>query len=418
MESLAELRRVLRRIETARVPPRPLFATPRPASLEELTGGTTQETSRGSIFVVEREFPIEHAHGRVPIKLALDAFPDAFRVITARPEAPAIRPERLLYLDTETTGLAGGTGTYAFLVGVGCFSQDRFLVRQYFMRDLDEEPALLAALAGLLPMFDGVVTYNGRRFDIPLLETRFILGRVPWPQHLWQLDFLPLARQLWRHRLPDCRLGTVEAHVLGVERANDLPGALIPSLYVEYLRHRHSAQLPRVFAHNQDDLLSLVALTGWCVTALQEARPLVPEEQLGLGRLWEPVDWERARIFYENALQALRGEALMRGLLMLAARHKRRAEWRAAERLWDAALEAGGRFDLRPWEELAKFYEHRARDFAKAREVTLAALARAEPERVGEEVLFHLRHRLRRLDHRLSRSARPPAPKSLPETSC
>jgi len=413
MESLAELRRVLRRIETAHASPPPPPALRRPASLEELTGGTVVETSRGSIFVVQREFPAEHARGRVSLKQALEISPDAVRVLTGRLEAPPIRPERLLFLDTETTGLAGGTGTYAFLVGVGCFIQGRFVVRQYFMRDLDEEPALLASLAGMLSMFDGVVTYNGRRFDVPLLETRFILGRLPWPPDLWQLDFLPLARRLWRQRLPDCRLPTVETHVLGVRREDDIPGALIPSLYVDYLRRRHPARLPQVFAHNQDDVLSLAALTGWCVAALHDAGRLFPEEQMGLARLWEPVDWERARRYYESALHALRGEALRRAFLMLAARHKRRAEWRAAERLWDAALEAGGRFDPRPWEELAKFYEHRARDFPKAREVTLAALARAEPEGAGEELLFRLRHRLRRLERRLSRYARGPAPGNL-----
>jgi uncharacterized protein YprB with RNaseH-like and TPR domain len=371
--------------------------------LEELTGGGVQETSSGSIFVVQREFSVEHSHGRVPLRLALDSSPDAFRVITGRPEAPAIPAERLLYLDTETTGLAGGTGTYAFLVGVGFFRQGRFVVRQYFMRDLDEEPALLASLAGLLPSFDGVVTYNGRGFDVPLLETRFILSRRPWPGNLWQLDFLRFARRLWRRHLPDCRLGTIESHVLGVDREDDIPGGLIPSLYVEYLRHRHPGQLPRVFAHNQDDILSLVALAGWSVAALSDVGLLSPEEQIGLGRLWEPVDWERARRCYETALQSLRGEALRQALLMLAARHKRRAEWKAAQRLWEGALGTAGSFDPRPWEEMAKFYEHRARDLPKAREITVAALARAEQEWVGEEILSRFRHRLRRLDRRLAR---------------
>lgn len=406
MESLAELRWVHRRINQNRPLPRASPSSPGSASLEELTGGAIQETSSGSIFVVQREFPVEHSHGRVPLRLALDSAPDALRAIMGRPEAPAIHPGRLLYLDTETTGLAGGTGTYVFLVGAGFFRHGRFLVRQYFMRDLDEEPALLTALAGLLPSFDGVVTYNGRRFDVPLLETRFILGRLPWPRGLWQLDFLPFARRLWRRRLPDCRLGTVETHVLGVEREGDIPGGLIPSVYVEYLRRRHPGELPRVFAHNRDDVLSLVALAGWSVTALRDLGPLAPEEQIGLGHLWEPVDWERARRCYETALQALRGEALRRALLMLAARHKQRAEWKAARRLWEDALRTGGRFDPRPWEELAKFYEHRTRDLPKAWEITAAACARAEQESVGEETLSRLRHRLSRLNRRLSRAVR------------
>lgn len=398
MESLADLRRVLRVAGHRPDPP-----APRSTSLEKLTGGTVQETGSGSIFVVTWEFPAGHSHGRVPLRLALDSSPDAFRVIAGRPEAPVLPADRLLYLDVETTGLAGGTGTYAFLVGVGFFRQGRFAVRQYFMRDLDEEPALLAALAELLPSFDGVVTYNGRGFDVPLLETRFILGRLPWP-NLWQLDLLPFARRLWRHRLPDCRLPTIEARVLGVERDDDVPGGLIPSLYFDYLRRRYPGELPRVFAHNRDDLLSMAALVGWSQAALHDIGALSPEEQIGLGLRWEALDWERARRCYEAALGALRGEASSRVLLMLAARYKRRAEWRAAQRLWEAALEAEGRFDPRPWEELAKLYEHRARNLREARKVTVAALARAEREWGDGEAHSRLQHRLRRLDRRLARA--------------
>ena len=110
-----------------------------------------------------------------------------------RPGTPPPAGGRLLYLDTETTGLAGGTGTYVFLVGVGFFDGDTFEVRQYFMRDLDEEPALLAAVGGLLGEFDGVVTYNGGSFDLPLLETRFVLARRRFPADVFHLDLLQLG---------------------------------------------------------------------------------------------------------------------------------------------------------------------------------------------------------------------------------
>lgn len=379
-------------------------ARPGYKSLEELTGGWIQETACGALFIVEREFAGAHLHGWVPLQRALDSPPDAFRVITSRPDAPAIRPERFLYLDAETTGLAGGTGTYAFLVGVGFFRQGRFVVRQHFMRDLDEEPALLSALAGLLPSFDGVVTYNGRGFDIPLLETRFVLGRLRWPRHLWQLDFLPFARRLWRRRLPDCQLGTIEAHILGVERPDDVSGRLIPSLYFTYLRSGQPGDLPQIFAHNLNDVLSLVALAGWSAAALRDTSALFPEEQIGLGRLWEPVNWAQARWCYELALPALRGEVLRQALLTLATSHKRRAEWNAAERLWGTALETDGGFDPRPWEELAKLYEHRVRNLPKAWEITVAALARAQGWGAGEQTLSRFRDRLHRLDRRLSRT--------------
>src|SRR5438034_1333048 len=223
-------------------------------------------------------------------------------LLARRGEPP--KGPRLLYLDTETTGLAGGTGTYAFLVGVGFFDGDEFEVQQYFMRDLDDEPALLAALEPLLREVDGLVTYNGAGFDLPLLETRFVLARRRWPGTIPHLDLLPAARRLWSARLSDCRLVTVELHALGFERAGDLPGALIPSVYFEYLRRKAPGELPRVFEHNRHDVLSLAALTGWVADALDRApvAELGPDELSGLGRLWELVDPDRGEACYRMAL--------------------------------------------------------------------------------------------------------------------
>ncbi|MBI2544007.1 MAG: ribonuclease H-like domain-containing protein, partial [Candidatus Rokubacteria bacterium] len=193
------------------------------SSVGELVGGQEEATSHGRLLVARHQYPLHVRHGELPLGSALEASPDVLRLLSRQPpsESP---PKRLLYLDTETTGLAGGTGTYAFLVGAGFFDGDRFVLAQYFMRDLDEEPALIAAMAALLAEFDGVVTYNGRGFDLPLLETRFVLSRRPWPQHLSHLDLLPPARRLWSSRLPDCRLGTIEARILGLERVDDVPG--------------------------------------------------------------------------------------------------------------------------------------------------------------------------------------------------
>src|SRR5436189_729035 len=231
MQSLDDLRRIIRRIETRR-PPR---AAAEP--LERVVGGELVETGAGSLLVVRREYPLEHRHGRVPLDGVRRAPLDVLARV-ARVESEALAAERLLFLDTETTGLAGGTGTYAFLVGAGWIEGDVFVVAQHFMRDLDEEPALLAALAPLLERAGGVVTYNGAGFDLPLLETRFVLARRRWPGTIPHLDLLPAARRLWSARLSDCRLVTVELHALGFERAGDLPGALIPSVYFEYLRRK------------------------------------------------------------------------------------------------------------------------------------------------------------------------------------
>jgi len=221
--SVSDLSQVIRRLEAKSRVPAPYRRT---GSLEDLLGGSLEETDKGQVLCVRRRFVAGHCHGRQPLDAARAMAHHPLALLARSGEPP--KGPRLLYLDTETTGLAGGTGTYAFLVGVGFFDGDEFEVRQYFMRDLDEEPALLAALDPLLREVDGLVTYNGAGFDLPLLETRFVLARRRWPGALPHLDLLPAARRLWSARLSDCRLATVEQHALGFERAGDLPSSFAP----------------------------------------------------------------------------------------------------------------------------------------------------------------------------------------------
>src|SRR5437870_1746133 len=311
MQSLDEFRRMIRRVETRR-PPRP--AAP-PA--HEVLGGELVETGAGPLLVVRREYPLTHTHGREPLGPAFAAPLDLLSAV-ARAETPAGNSRGLLFLDTETTGLAGGTGTYTFLVGVGRLDGDRFIVEQYFMRDFDEEPALLAALVPLLEQAAGVVTFNGSAFDLPLLETRFVLARRRWPPRLPHLDLLRPARRVFAPRCADCRLTTLEREVLGLEREDDVPGALIPTLYFDFLRSRRAAPLSRVFDHN---------------------------------------------------------------------RH--------------------GAFDREPWEELAKFHEHRRRDLPTARATVSQALELADLAGAPPGVIDAFAHRLSRLErHLLKRGVR------------
>ncbi len=401
--TLAELARVIRRIEGKQRPPAP----PRPATLEAALGAELEPTEHGPVLVVRRRLALTDHHGTQALGAGRD-LPAWALALLARAGAPPASAPRLLYLDTETTGLAGGTGTYAFLVGAGFYAGDAFEVRQYFMRDLDEEPALLAAVERLLDGFEGVVTYNGRGFDLPLLETRFVLARRRFPAERLHVDLLPPARRLWGPGLLDCRLGTVEAHALGFRRAGDLPGALIPSVYFDWLRQKRPGQLPRVFEHNRHDVLSLAALLGRVAGLLAEA-PLGPcgaEELVGLGRMLEAADPERARACYRRALAlGLPSPARERVLLDLARAEKRRLCWDEAGRLWEAAAGHAG-FDPRPWEELAKMYEHRVRDLERALGVVQAALARARAHALPDEALGAFHHRLARLTRRVGAAAR------------
>jgi hypothetical protein len=391
--SLDDLRRVIRRIETRR----PKRAAPQP--LEEVLGGEVVDTGEGKLLVVRREFPLTHQHGRQTLGAVLEAPLDLLSAV-ARAERPVENARRLLFLDAETTGLAGGTGTYAFLVGAAWLEDDRLVLTQHFMRDFDEEPALLAALRPLLERASGLVTFNGATFDLPLLETRFLMTRRRWPT-LPHLDLLRPARRVWNACLADCRLATLEREVVGVVREDDIAGGLIPALYFDFLRSRRAGPLGRVLAHNRDDILTLVGLLGWFGKALTSSDALSAGELGGLGRLWEPVDLERALACYRGALAAgLSGAAAQAVRLQLARWEKRFARWDVARSLWEEAARDAG-FDPRPWEELAKFHEHRRRDFVAARAVVQDALGLAEDAGVSPRVREAFAYRRARLDRRL-----------------
>jgi len=392
MDSLTDLRRVIRRLEGTR--PR----RPAPEPVERIVGGDLLETGAGVLLRVRRTIPRTHRHGRYGLGDGCEVTPSLIALLARTGERP---PDgRILFLDLETTGLAGGTGTYAFLVGVGFAEGDTFVVEQYFMRDFDEEPALLAALDPLLARAAAVVTFNGTGFDLPLLETRFILERRRWPKIL-HVDLLAPARRVWSATLADCRLPTLEREVLGLERANDVSGWEIPARFFAYLRDREAVRLRPVFAHNADDILSMVALLGWWARALEgDALRLTAAEMAGLGRFWERIDVERSAEWYHAALGAgLDGPFALWVRLRLAWWEKRRARWDAARALWEAATRAE-RFDPRPWEELAKFHEHRRRDVSAAYDLVSTALEMARLAPVSTRVVEALVYRQTRLQRR------------------
>ena len=239
-DQLALLRR---RIETINGRyARPASGAAPAAAVEEVFDGTIVETPRGRHVEREQLYGRLDRHGSYEISWMEDLPADLLGPISsgAIPPSP---PHRWAFLDTETTGLSGGTGTCAFLAGVGRLTAGGFRVRQFFMRDFADEPSLLWALAGHLGEFDVVATYNGAAFDQPLLETRYRLARQPTPfARLAHLDLLFGARRLWKLRLESCRLVELENRILGVERQGDVPGAMIPDLYFDYVRTRRASR--------------------------------------------------------------------------------------------------------------------------------------------------------------------------------
>jgi uncharacterized protein YprB with RNaseH-like and TPR domain len=396
---------------------------PRGHSPETLLPGRERMTPFGACFVAEWRYPLRHQHGHRNLERALDILPGdgAALLVRTRAERHALAeadPYRVAYLDTETTGLAGGTGTYAFLIGVGRVYGEDFIVRQIFMRDFHEEGAALHVLAEELAGCPILVTYNGKAFDWPLLDTRYTLARRGGPARpadpLAHVDLLFAARRLWRARLESCSLGQVEQAILGVRRGDDTPGWLIPQLYFAYLRDRDVRPLAGVFRHNVLDILSMAGLLGHVAEIARAGeRAEAAHELLALGRCFEEADdCERALACYTAAAQrptpahALLERALAReARLRAAALLKRGRRSVDAVAHWHAvlAMEDDGRAHLRALVELAKHYEHAAREHILARDYTLRALealhAAGTPPAPRDRA--ELLHRLRRLERLL-----------------
>ncbi len=317
-------------------------------------------------------------------------------------EYPDCAREDLLFLDTETTGLSHGAGTVAFLVGVGYFDDTDFVVRQYLMRDYDEEAFLLEHVARRIRDCRAICTFNGASFDLPLLENRFTLQRmrecyVSRPH----VDLLPTARRVWKLRLKRCNLSSLEAAVLGEEREDDLPGALVPERYFSFLKTRDFSLLEDVLRHNAQDIVSLPRIMARLM-ALHE-KPLLaqaPEDLFSLGRVYEKRGKiEGARVCYRAADQGA-VSALARA--RMADSFRREGDFAQAAQIYDRMIGArqGG---VAPLVAMAKISEHKLRDIPRAIEYTRKAIILAAEE--PEAPLAALQKRYQRLLYKARRDS-------------
>ena len=366
----------------------------------------------GSYFCVDRYFPLEHRHGRIELERLLQIPRESFSVLAKGVDGAEIDLERALFLDTETTGLAGGSGTYPFLIGLGFVEDGAFVLRQLFMRHYREESAMLRALVELASRFELLVTYNGKSFDVPLLETRYVLTRQECPfEEKLHFDLLHPARSLWKARFESCRLVELEQWLLGFERENDVPGHLIADIYFRFVRTGDASELPHVFEHNAHDVLSLAALTVSASDMLDEENaPDNPIDDFSLGRLFARVEnEERSILHYERAVESgLTGTARRRSLRGLAELHKRRGEIERARELWEELSREDGGESVLALHELAMHFEHRDRDYGAALARCETALQRLDsgfelPLGFRERWREAFKHRRRRLSRRLEK---------------
>src|SRR5579871_186242 len=351
---------------------------PRPAHqyVEEWLTGEEVETSFGRHFETEKLYERHRRHGSADIGSLADLPADLLDAIfEGAQDTPCAE---WAFLDTETTGLSGGSGTCAFLVGVGRITPEGFRVRQFFMRDYGEEASSLDALTRHLEPFRVLITYNGRTFDQPLLETRYRLNRARPPfARMEHLDLLFGARRLWKLRFASCRLVDLENQILGVERHGDMPGALIPYVYFEYLRTRQAARMLPVFHHNSIDILTLACLTGIVPYAFKnpaDAPLRHGAEMAGLARwLRQAGETEQALKLFRRAIDAGLPDDLMFRTLWDIGMLERKLGGDAIP-TWTDLASARNPFRVKALEELAKHHEHGEKNHARALELTCEAL--------------------------------------------
>jgi uncharacterized protein YprB with RNaseH-like and TPR domain len=277
------------------------------------------------LIEIDQAVALPSAYGRCEL-----ASPDGLQLPYVK-TVDAVDSNRLVFLDTETTGLAGGTGTLPFLIGLARFEGQALRVRQLFLTGFHGEPALLAALRDWITPQACIVSFNGKTFDVPLLATRFRLARMHDPlAELEHIDLLHPTRNAFARRWEDCRLQTAEALLLGLDREDDLPGHLIPYAWFNFIRSRTPGEVPRILEHNHWDVLSLAALLVALAEVYADPR-LARADTLGVARA------HRRRGAEHDAVRVLASDSECldeRGLLELAALHRRRGEWQNAVALW------------------------------------------------------------------------------------
>jgi uncharacterized protein len=387
-------------------------------------GGRWTTNGFGQCLVIDRRYESDRWHGDVQIgdcELddcgSLGVLDPAFRTIAESSSTNGVA--RAVFVDLETTGLSGGAGTVAFLVGCGYFDLGAFQIRQFLLTSYSAERALLAAIAELFGDADLIVTYNGKTFDVPVMETRWAFHRMRPPlDDVPHFDMLHPARRLWRSRstnLDDggCRLATLERVLLNMRRRGDVDGFEIPGRFFHFLRTSDPRPLEPVLEHNRLDLVSLAAVTSRALRLTSAGEPACRDarEALALGRVLEKAGIvDRAERCYARAAEAACLDTRAEALYRLGLRYRRERRYREAAARWNelVAITEGRSRRRSPelgalrefaLEALAIHQEHRVRDLATARELAQFALDEEEASpRAGG-----IRHRLARLDRKLAK---------------
>jgi uncharacterized protein len=406
-QRLAELRKRLDRAMNRREQSAPagIPATRQQVTpLELVVVGEEVRTPYGKFFLSQGTMRAGDVHGSARICDVACASMEATAFLAGLQTVQNMSLGDGLFLDTETTGLAGGTGTFPFLVGLGWFHAGAFVTCQLFARDFSEEGAMLRYLSELASGKQFLVTFNGRAYDLNLLAARFILNRCrDTLSAMPHIDLLHPCRRMLGHRLENARLSTIETHVLGVERDGDVPGFEIPQRYFDWLKMRDGRLLEDVFRHNRLDIVSMASLLKYLTDLVEDGQEMGHSHHGDLlklaGLIYERGDSERAGKMLETLILSRHTDVAMNARQSLSLIYKKMHRWEEAATLWQHVV------DLDPHNffavvELAKFYEHHTRECEKA--LHLVAELLNETGRLSYVERTSLEHRLRRLLHKVS----------------
>jgi uncharacterized protein len=402
-ESLDELRRRIDEVMSRRREKDKMAASVKGGTardnLREFVSGEEIENESGRFFLISEVVRGASRHGHRNISEAFGFDMTAAAMLANDPAIGAFACSDALFLDTETTGLAGGTGTMAFLIGLGWFEERQFHFRQILARDFSEEKAALVHLAEIAGKKKFLVTFNGKAFDVNLLSTRFIMNRLSSDlANLPHLDLLHPSRRILGHRLENSRLVTLESEVLGVAREGDIPGWEIPQRYFDWLRSRDGRLLAAIFEHNRLDVISMASLTAHLteiINAQELLRDAHADDYLAAARL---LLHRRNRAGTEKILNIFREQNCADFSVLskkkLAQLYKRTGRLNEAVKIWQE-MSISVPVDYSTIAELAKWLEHYAHDYGRA--LVLIEKALNEDNTFSEEERQSLLHRLKRL---------------------
>jgi uncharacterized protein YprB with RNaseH-like and TPR domain len=377
-------------------PPQPLF----------------EPQKREPLLLFENPYPLETRYGKITLSSGLQIKGDVLTWLSRDSAFENLDLSNALFIDLETTGLSGGTGVIPFLIGLGYYRDDKFHITQFFLGELAEEERMIQEFGQFLSQmnFQSIITFNGKGFDMPLLETRFILHRQPFSlSGLPHLDFLYSARSLWRHKHESCRLYHLAREVVQADRAEDIPAAEVPWRFFQYLQTGNFEVIEPVLYHNQEDILSLlgVVIVGSIIFSEAGEEEFADAMDLyGAGKVMENVgEVEKSVDFFKRALEGkLSDEISLQARRKLSTYFKKGEDWERAVSLWKE-MTASNRASLNQlysFRELAMYFEHKMKKYEEAIKVAEEGLVLS----IGFSPFYEkdFSHRLERLKSKLKGS--------------